>query len=210
MQIKQLYRQYDIMPQLEMHMLRVGAVGKMVAENWIGGCDSKFVTDLCLIHDMGNLVKFDLTNRNEDKFGKIENVEYWQKMQQQYWDKYGHEAHDATEGILRAAGMTKFVESINEEEKLYFAEAREIGLEQVNTAAIILMYSDCRVAPAGVVSYRERIDDLKERYGVRTETWYDWTNWFDEWIQKQVAIDLNSITEASVTPLFDELLSYNT
>lgn len=207
MQIKQIYEKYHIMPQLATHMLRVGAVGKIVAENWKNGCDAKLTTDLCLLHDMGNIVKFDLENRNEGKFGKIEKIEYWQKIQQEYWDKYGHDAHDATVGILHDADLTRFVEFISEEEKLYFAEAKEPGLKVVSVAAIILMYADCRVKPEGIVSYRERIDDLKSRYGgVGTPTWYDWTHWFDNWMQSQVKIDLKSITETSASPLFDELL----
>jgi len=208
MTIKQLYEKYDIMPQLATHMLRVGAVGKMVAENWIDGCDVKFVTDLCLIHDIGNIVKFDLINRNEEKFGKIDNALYWQQIQQNYWDKYGHDAHDATVEILQDAELHKFTNLITEEEKLYFAEAKDESLKQASVAAIILMYADCRVKPEGIVSYRARIDDLKARYGgVGTPTWYDWTYWFDNWMQSKVKIDLNSITEESATPLFDELLS---
>ncbi len=209
MTIDDIYTKYQIMPQLKTHMLRVAGVGNIVAENWKSGCDTKLVTDLCLLHDMGNIVKFDLTNRDESKFGKMEKVEYWQQVQKEYWDKYGRNAHDATNGILREAKLTRFIEYINEEEKLYFMEAQEAQLSKASVAAIILMYSDCRVTPQGVVSYRERIDDLKARYGgVASPTWYDWTRWFDEWMQKQVSIDLKTITEQAVEPLFDDLLTY--
>lgn len=155
MQLKQLYTQFHIMPQLETHMLKVAGVGKIVAENWRDKCDVKLITDLCLLHDMGNIVKFDLT-KSDGKFGKIENMGYWQGVQQTYWDKYEHDAYDATIGILREAKLGKFIAYIEEEEKLYFAEAREQELSKASVAAIILMYSDCRVMPTGVVSYRER------------------------------------------------------
>ena len=108
---------------------------------------------------------------------------------------------------MRDAGLPQFESYINEEEELYFAETREEKLAEARVESIILMYSDCRVTPSGVVSYRERVNDLKDRYGTRSETWYDWTFWFEEWMQKQVGIDLSSITDASVDPLFDELLS---
>lgn len=210
MNIRDLYQKYHIMPQLETHMLRVAGVGKMVSENWRGKCDTKLATDLCLVHDMGNIVKFDLRdNIDRSKFGEIQNLEHWQKIQLEYWDKYGKDTHGATIGILKDAGLPQFESFIDEEEKLYFAEAREKELSNTRVETIILMYSDCRVTPSGVVSYRERVNDLKDRYGTRSENWYDWTYWFEEWIQKQVTIDLNSITEASVTPLFDELLGYN-
>lgn len=208
MHIKQIYKKYHVMPQLVTHQLRVAGVGKIIAENWKDKCDVIFTTELCLLHDMGNIVKFDLTTRDA-KFGKIENIEYWRKIQQQYWDQFGKDAHDATIGILRETNLGNFVAYITEEEKLYFAEAREDILNKANIASVILMYADCRVTPAGVVSYRERIDDLKARYGgVGTPAWYKWTFGFEEWMQSKVTIDLNGITEQSVKPLFDELLTY--
>lgn len=210
MTIKELYEKYHIMPQLVTHMLRVGAVGKIIAENWVGECDIKFTTDLCLIHDMGNIVKFDLgENENSKLFGPIENIEKWREIQKSYWDKYGHDAHDATVGILNDAGLGRFVNCLVEEEKLYFAEASESELDTTNVATIIMLYSDCKVTPGGVVSYRERIDDLSKRYGGgRTKTWYDWTYRFEKWMQSKTKIDLESIDEKMVQPLFDELLGF--
>lgn len=210
MKIQDLYHKYQIMPQLSTHMLRVAGVGKIVGENWRGECDSKFVTELCLLHDMGNIVKFELEKASEAKFGKIENLKHWQKVQRLYRAKYGQSAHTATSGILNEAELGRYVSYIQEEEKLYFAEAKEAELGKARVAAIILMYADCRVTPSGVVSYRKRIDDLRDRYGgVASATWYDWTFWFEEWMQTQVKIELDEIREESVAPLFDELLSYN-
>jgi hypothetical protein len=157
---------------------------------------------------MGNIVKFDLRDGIDmSKFGRIDNLQHWQKVQQEYRDRYGRDAHDATNGILRDAGLPQFESYINEEKALYFAEAKESELGKASVAAIILMYADCRVIPSGVVSYRERVNDLKDRYGTRSETWYDWTYGFESWMQKQAKIDLQSITEANVTRLFDEWLT---
>lgn len=209
MTIKQIYVKYQIMPQLVTHMLRVAGVGKIVGENWRSKCDQKLVTSLCLVHDMGNIVKFDLRGGiDRSKFGRIENLEYWQRTQREYWDKYGKDALAVTNGILKDAGLPQFESYINEEEALYFAEAREEQLASARVESIILMYADCRVTPSGVVGYRERVNDLKDRYGTRSETWYDWTFWFEKWIQKQVSINLEEITESSVEPLFDELLEW--
>lgn len=197
------------MPQLETHMLRVAGVGKIVADNWKSKCDSELTTQLCLLHDMGNIVKFDLGDGvDRSKFGEIQNLPQWQIIQKEYREKYGKSAHEATNAILEDAKLERFIKLINEEEALYFAEAKEMELSKANVASIILMYADCRVTPQGVVSYRERIDDLQERYGAKTRTWYDWTYWFEEWIQQQSIIDLTSITDESVEPLFDELLEY--
>jgi len=207
MKISELYERYHIMPQLKTHMLRVAAVGKLVAEAWKSECDADFATQLCLVHDLGNIVKFDLTEKSRgSKFGEIDNLQHWQDIQSRYWKKYGHDAHDATTGILQEAKLEKFIDAINEEEELYFAEATSEKLALANPGSIILLYADCRVTPAGVSSYRVRVNDLAERYGAKSESWTKWTYWFEDWIQTQVNIDLSSITERSVTPMFDELL----
>lgn len=200
------------MPQLQTHMLRVAGVGKIVAENWAGKCDAKLVTDLCLLHDMGNVVKFDLSEGavKTKMFGVPTDLRYWREVQNEYREKFGKDAHVATKGILSQEKLDRFNRYIDEEHALYFAEAKGKELDKASAVAIILMYADCRVTPSGVVSYRERIDDLKDRYGgVGTLTWYDWTFWFEKWMQSKVKIDLQSIKEESVTPLFDELLRYN-
>lgn len=209
MKIRDLYLKFEIMPQLETHMLRVGAIGKIVAENWSIPCDTDFMTDLCLVHDLGNIVKFDLSEKfNQNKFGAIENIDKWRAVQKTYIQKYSENAQTATVNILREAKLEQFIDPLIKEEELYFAEATAEELERANLASVILMYADCRVTPSGVCSYRERINDLKARYGgVKTETWYQWTYSFENWVQKNVGIDLNSITEETVKPLFDGLLT---
>ena len=165
MQVKQLYAKYQIMPQLETHMLRVAGVGKIVAQNWKDGCDAKLATELCLIHDMGNIVKFDLSNESvrAKMFGVPTDLGYWRKIQKKYWNKYGKDAHVATKGILSEAKLDRFNKYIDEEHTLYFAEANEEELSKASLPAIILMYADCRVKPEGVVSNHEPVDDIKVR-----------------------------------------------
>lgn len=186
------------MPQLAEHQLRVAGVGRLIAENWQEKGDARLATQLCLVHDMGNIVKFaNLTDP------------HWRAVQKRYQRKYGNDAHEATKKILEEAGMGKFNPFIDEEAELYFLEAKENELSKANLASVILLYADCRVTPAGVTSYRTRINDLKERYGGSSSpTWYDWTYWFEEWIARQVKIEPEAITEESVRPLFDELLTY--
>lgn len=210
MKIKQLYDKYAIMSQLAEHQLRVGGVGQMVAENWRGGCDETEVTKVCLLHDMGNTVKFDLSDEavNTKMFGRIVNLPYWRGVQQKYWDKYGKDAHIATKGILAEAGLADLNKYIDEESELYFSEASEEELMQASVPAVILMYADCRVVPRGIVPYRERVEDLKARYGGgKSATWYPWMFRFEKWLQAQVSIDLSTITEEVVARRWESLLS---
>ena len=68
MTILEIYEKYKIMPQLRTHMLRVAAVGKIVCDavnekvkqNRGEFVNTKNVVTACLLHDMGNIIKFDL------------------------------------------------------------------------------------------------------------------------------------------------------
>lgn len=197
------------MPQLAEHQLRVGAVGQIVAENWRGGCDELLATKLCLLHDMGNIVKFDLSDEAQrvSMFGKIDNLPHWQEVQKKYLDQYGSDAHAATNGILREMGEDKIVPMIDEEVRLYLAEADSQELDKADVPTVIMMYGDFRVIPQGVVSYQDRVEDLRVRYGGgKSPTWLAWTAKFEQWIQERIAVDLDSITEEVVRPRWDALL----
>jgi len=220
MVIKELFDKFEVMPQLVEHQLRVGAVGQILAQNWIypirptssGGAkvDVELTTKLCLLHDMGNIVKFDLSDeaQREAQFGKTGNLPYWRKVQAKYRDKYGRDAHAATKGVLAEAGLSELIHYIDEEAELYFSEAGPKELATTNPATVILMYADMRVKPEGVVSYQERVDDLQKRYGGgRTATWYEWTKTFAKFIKEQTRIDPESITEEVVRARWNELLS---
>lgn len=212
------------MPQLAEHQLRVGGVGQLVAESWIHSAhstgsgqagseqavDVERVTQVCLLHDMGNLVKFDLSDeaKRDSMFGKASNLPYWREVQSEYWARYGKDAHVATKGILKDAGIEWMNKYIDEEGELYFAEALGEKLEKASVEAVILMYADFRVKPEGIVSYKDRVNDLRERYGGgKTPTWYEWTQEFERWIEEKTEISLASITEELVRPKWDELLS---
>lgn len=208
MNIKQLYEKYDVMPQLVEHQLRVGVVGQIVAENWRDGCDVGLATKLGLLHDMGNIVKLDLSDEAQrvSVFGKVDNLSHWQKVQKKYWEQYGKDAHVATKEILSDAGLGEMNSYMDEEGELYVGEASREKLETANVESIILMYADFRVKPEGVVSYQDRVDDLYTRYRSKSPTWYEWAIGFEKWMQEQVAVDLTTIDEALTRVRWDELL----
>ncbi len=64
--IVDIYSHYHIPPIIEMHQLRVAAVARTLAEAHVGKCDAEVVTQVGLLHDMGNLIKVEF-----DKFPKV-------------------------------------------------------------------------------------------------------------------------------------------
>ena len=134
-------------------------------------------------------------------------MEMWGPKQKSLWEKWGHDAHEATYGMLREIGMEEYVDYLLAEAKLYESEPTPDDFLTMPKSAMIVLYADLRVAMTGVVTLEERIADLAKRYGeFRAEA--KWGKSLEEYVQTLTTVNLRSITEASVTPLFDELLTY--
>ncbi len=178
MEIMEIYEKYNVMPNLQEHMLRVAAVGKIICDEInksnenkiVGGIEGRNIVDTqsvvtaCLLHDMGNIIKFDLNYFPE--FLEPQGLEYWQNVQNEYFEKYGKDEHVATleiakevlennkdkENVLEiisAIGFGKSIKNAQAETKMEFK---------------IAQYCDQRVGPHGVLSLEDRIADGRKRY----------------------------------------------
>ena len=188
MQIRDLYDKYNLMPQLREHQLRVGGIVRLITAE-------REAILTALVHDMGNIAKFNGLN------------EYWANEQKKVWEIYGKEAHEATFAILRDAGLGELERSVREEGEFYQNILKLDGrYETFNDAAVYTLYGDCRVAINGVVSVMERVEDLEKRYGhARNDR--EWVIKLEEYVTNKSGIDVARISSDDVTPLFDELLT---
>ncbi len=58
MNILAIYNKYHLPENLQMHMLRVAACSNLIIDNWTGiDIDKDAIIRVCLLHDMGNMVK---------------------------------------------------------------------------------------------------------------------------------------------------------
>lgn len=189
MKISDLYEKFNLMPQLREHQLRVGGIVKLISDD-----HDSIVT--ALVHDMGNMAKFS----NLD--------EYWSNQQEIFWSRYGRDAHEATFAILKEAGLDRFNKYLIEEGGAYDrADLDYKFFESLSSPALLTLYGDLRVSITGVTSMKERIKDLSKRYGgVRPEE--SWAEAFEKHVVSKYKYPVRAITEASVAPLFDELLTY--
>lgn len=158
MVITEIYDKYNLPPNLKDHHFRVAAVSLTVVNNWAGPkINCELIKRVCLIHDLGNLIKYDLNgdlNKDMDK-------EFWSKIQGGLIDKYGLNEQEAT--VLMAK---EFVADSNVLDTLYLLTsnmADEIAASG-NWELKICLYGDVRVGPFGVVSLTERMAEWKERY----------------------------------------------
>lgn len=172
--ILDIYQHYQIMPQLAEHQLRVAAVGELLGEHMDVAVDTHNVTAALLLHDMGNITKFDFGEENLQRMpGLVDpaQVPYWEGVKQEFIARYGStDSHVVTIKIVRELGVTprilKLVDSVGFEEGIASAEAVELEPQ-------ICSYADERVAPRGVVSLEERLADLRIRYHNHPEGKYN-------------------------------------
>lgn len=209
MQIRDLYAQYQIMPQLSLHMRRVAAVGQLILAGWRSKIDLDLVMRTLLLHDMGNIIKFDLVNRDAKIFGEIDDVERWIRVQKEYFAKYGRNVHEATIKIIAEFGNEDVRKVLSDEHDVYEHDPKQILSRSPYEQ--LLLYCDARVTPQGVCPISVRIDDLVKRYGSydqRDAKWFAFFYDLESQIQAQTSTDLGAITEKLVEPLLDKLLTY--
>ncbi len=173
MSILEIYGKYQIMPTLQEHMLRVAAVAKMICDNIaptpassagqapvLSHRERGDIVTAALLHDMGNIIKFDLSQSKNLLNTEID-LEHWRKVQKEFWEKYGHDEHKAHIMIGKEIGVSdrvlELIDCINFDKAKENAEGEDLGKK-------IIEYSDDRVSPLGVVTLEERLGDLRSRY----------------------------------------------
>jgi len=159
MTIQEVYNRYHIMPILQEHMFRVAAVAGLIAQNSREELDNDAITTACLLHDIGNIIKFKLGFIPEAV--ELEGVTYWQEIQQDFINKYGKDEHIASEIISKELGLSqRIIELIN---SVGFSNAHIVDSSN-DIEKMICCYSDQRVSPHGIRPLLERINEGKNRF----------------------------------------------
>lgn len=162
--IAEIYESYEIPPNLQEHQLTVASVAQTVCDVQVGFVETDAVVRACLLHDMGNIIKFKL--ESTDPGLALGDVEHWRTVQKRFIAKYGPSEHEATLAIAREIGVpSRILELLD---MIGFSHARAT-LESGDRAAMIASYSDMRVSPTGVTSLHARLDNIRERYGSTPE-----------------------------------------
>jgi hypothetical protein len=165
--VRDIYRNYEIMPALAAHQFRVAGVACAIMEAFdaattVTSFYKNEVIAACLLHDMGNILKFDLASLPE--FLEPEGLAYWEGVKAKYAAKYGTDEHVATLAIAEEIGVSarikEYIEAVGFSNALKTAQSG--SLEKM-----ICCYADQRVAPHGVVSLAERMEEASLRYAGR-------------------------------------------
>lgn len=157
--IGEIYRDYDIMPNLALHQVRVAAVCAQISENLSLPTDIKSLVAAALIHDIANIIKFDLSYFPE--FTEALGVMHWEGIKKKFIEKYGDDEHVATVLVAHELGVSQrvieLVDGVRFKKICEHKEGEDIEMK-------VLHYADCRVGPHGIVSLMERFRDGGERY----------------------------------------------
>ncbi len=157
--ISEIYTEYKIISSLQNHMLRVAAVASIICDNFNEPLPKDDIITACLLHDMGNILKFKWDSLSE--FLEPKGLHYWQNVQNEYKEKYGDDEHEATMKIIKELGLPNAVISLAGQNHFSLIckhrDSKDINIK-------IVHYADGRVDPYGVVSYEKRMDEAKKRY----------------------------------------------
>ena len=153
MNIIEIYNKYYLPENLQMHMLRVAACSYLIIDNWKGPeIDKEAIIRVCLLHDMGNIVKIPEDFSNDENF--IE-------TRRKYFEKHGTNDHEINLEIGKSEGLSdKEIEILDGKR----SRKNEETLNSNSYERKICAYCDQRVAPDGVVGIKERLEDAKVRY----------------------------------------------
>ncbi len=201
---REIYAQYNIMPNLQLHQLRVAAVGKLVCDSFKQPVNANDVVLACLFHDMGNIVKFKL-----DAFPEAlqpEGLEYWEKQKAATIQKYGPAQHQVSETIAQEIGLSDSVirmignSGVSRIPEILASDSNELKM---------LQYVDLRVAPAGIVSLEERFEDFARRYADDKDAeLFETGKELEGKIFANATIKPEDITDAAAAPIIEELWEY--
>jgi len=208
------------MPSLQLHQLRVAAVAKMICDNFNPPAGRAINTNdvllAALFHDMGNIIKSDLTTFPD--FVAPEGLEHWSAIRESFIERYGPDTHKANVVIARELGLPEPAVSLID----------GIGFSRVSAIVSgnsfeqkIVEYSDMRVGPLGVLSLDERLLEGRARFiarGVSGKREHYVGDGFEKLfkaahaLEKQIFeltnIAPGVITDSAAVPLIDELRKY--
>lgn len=171
MSIEKIYKKYKILPSLAVHQYRVAAVSKLISENINKQVDTENIVLACLFHDMGNIIKFNLSLFPD--FFEPEGVSYWMEVKDEFIKKYGKDEHLATLEITKDILKKNLVTDFNFSSKRVIELINAIGFgnaknnyKSADYGVKIASYSDMRVEPRGVCSLESRLREGSKRFKI--------------------------------------------
>lgn len=206
MHVIQIYQQYQIPQNLQLHMLRVAAVGKIICDHiTFQAIDADLIIKTLLLHDMGNIIKFNFNNTSMFSPEDSAIIDLYKTAQAEFIRKYGTDADKATLQIIEEITSDKRIMELCKNSH------GEKAHRYVNGAfwhEKICYYADMRIGLHGILSVDERFDDLKQRYPHELEElehYHQTCKTIEQQIQKMCTLDLAYINDELIEDQLNQL-----
>ena len=209
MRIINIYSKFAITPNLQEHMIRVAKVVKFIKNHWTGPhVDWDEVFKAALLHDVGNIVRFNFDKYPQFLGEEIKRVDYWKEKQNEIIAKYGTDDHDATKKMLEEINIPQSLIDIIQSKS--FGKSIELSKSD-NWIVKLLYYGDSRVMPNGIGTLDERLTDVTQRIGKYRDdpnlpNLVTACKEIEKQIQHNTNIDLSQITDDTVSKNDKEFL----
>jgi hypothetical protein len=205
--VQDIYDAYRIMPSLQLHQLRVAGVGLTVCRALTRDVDERAVVLACLFHDMGNIIKSDLSIF--PGFLEPEGRAHWELVKSDFIEQYGRSEHDATRQIVTTLRLNRDV--IGYIDGIGFSKLESVR-DSSSFELKICQYADLRVGPHGVLSMEARMQEGRARYELKhlhdEDEWQRLTSKayaIEAQLFAETDIAPGDIVEEGIAPLRDEL-----
>ncbi len=216
MTIKKVYQHYQIPPNLQEHMLQTAALGQIICDHWSGPkLKKQLVITTLLVHDIGNIVKFDFDSPTANQFlTGHKDVDYWRQVQKKFQKKYGVRADQANVAIIDEMKLPTRVKKFMKE---HYFESLPTILKESDWEHKISFYCDIKFRPSGITSVKNRLEDLRQRYENRDQTWQDADLFetrlkncsrLEAQLNQQTDLDLQTINQTDIDAYVDQLTDY--
>lgn len=198
MTIKDVYIKYFVPPNLQEHMVTVAKVCNLIVNNWVGERVVKQqLIRSALLHDLGNIVKFDFDKHPEFLGPEQKRIDFWKQKQLEIIKIYGKDDYTVTSKMLSELGFDEnSIESVSARSFANALNAIQVK-ESSDWHSKIVLYSDMRVLPMKVGSLEERLVNIRDRYPTRPglEDMFEACRDIERQIQKHVSVSLSKITQ---------------
>jgi hypothetical protein len=171
--VKNIYA-YCYLPNILIeHMWRVTSLADKLLNSWTGPkLNQPMLLETMLLHDLGNLVKFDLSPAAPHLLLPAKALTFYHQLQKLWWLKFGQNANMTTSRLI--AGFP--LKNSSQITKLILGHTSGTLAATVKNhdwLQKICDYTDFRVGPQGLVSLTARFADLKRRYAYKHLDWAD-------------------------------------
>jgi hypothetical protein len=179
---------------------------------WHGPTVSKpILLETMLLHDLGNLVKFNLRSESPQVKALLDATElpFYQALQTDWHKKYGTDVDAATCQLITELPL-QHTTAITHLISHHNPEALAGVVASQDWAQKLCDYTDFRVGPQGLVTLPERFADLAARYQDNHPQWQDPTEiqrrlhlfqTLETQLQTHLSCDLSTLTAADLGPL---------